>query len=72
MSLASIDGIEPTDCEDGNVRLTGYSPNQGRMEICRGNVWGSICANYFSTYDADVVCRMLGYSNGEMNESCIT
>ena len=57
------DGVEPSDCEDGDVRLTGVLPNQGRVEICRGDIWGSVCNYYFSAYDADTICRMLGYYN---------
>ena len=58
-----LDGIEPTDCEDGDIRLTGGSQsNIGRVEICRGNVWGTVCYS-LSTYDANVICRTLGYLN---------
>ena len=31
-------------CQDGEVRLVGgSSPSEGRVEYCRGNVWGTIC-----------------------------
>ena len=54
--------IEPADCEDGSVRLSGESAQRGRVEICRGSVWGSVCFSYgFSNRDAAVICRMLGY-----------
>ena len=54
--------IEPTECEDGEVRLTGESPYRGRVEVCRGSVWGAVCSSYtFSRSDAAVICRMLGY-----------
>ena len=58
-----------TDCEEGDIRLSGDLPNQGRVEICRGNVWGSVC-NLYSYYDDDddddVICRMLGYNWGKI------
>ena len=44
------------------MRLSGDSPYQGRVEICRGSVWGSVCfSSSFSNNDATVICRMLGY-----------
>ena len=58
-----LGGVEPATCEDGAIRLTGKSPNRGRVEICRGNVWGSVCRYYHNQRDATVICRTLGYSN---------
>ena len=63
MSFPNIHCIDAmvSHCEDGSVRLVGESSHRGRLEICKGNVWGSVCyAYYFSTADSDVVCRMLG------------
>lgn len=55
-----------TSCEDGQIRLQGgVIENEGRVEICFGNVWGTICDDDWDSNDAAVVCRELGYSDGE-------
>ena len=63
--LQNLGGVQPTACEDGAIRLIGETSNRGRVEICRGNVWGSVCRyyNYFTHWDHHVMCRTLGYSN---------
>ena len=54
--------ISIAPCSDGDVRLAGANvDNEGRVEICKGNVWGTVCHSYFSTPEAQVVCRQLGY-----------
>ena len=50
-------------CSNGEVRLSeGSGPNEGRVEICYNQEWGTVCDNYWTTNDGKVVCRQLGYS----------
>ena len=46
---------------NGDIRLIG-GDNQGRVEVCYANQWGSVCDNGWSNIDAQVVCRQLGFS----------
>ena len=51
-----------TPCTNGDIRLAGgLSSNQGRVEICYNNQWGTVCDNSFTNIDARVVCRQLGF-----------
>lgn len=50
-----------TSCQDGAVRLVnGMTTESGRLEVCKNNIWGSVCGSGFDTTDAYVVCRELG------------
>ncbi|CAG0882026.1 unnamed protein product [Cyprideis torosa] len=64
---------EVVDCDDGSdedqercglplsIRLVaGKTPLEGRVEVRRFGIWGTICNDGFDEADARVVCRMLG------------
>ena len=49
-------------CTNGTMRLVGGpSPYKGRVEVCIGGCWGTVCGNDFDVQDTEVVCRELGY-----------
>ena len=51
-----------SDCSNGDVRLVGGSTdNEGNVQICYYNAWGSICDDSWESYDSMVVCRQLGF-----------
>ncbi|XP_035697094.1 deleted in malignant brain tumors 1 protein-like [Branchiostoma floridae] len=69
-SALQCDGA--TNCRDGEdencaerLRLVGGSgAHEGRLEVRPQDsyVWGTVCDDRFDMDDADVACRMLGYS----------
>lgn len=51
-------------CANGDVRLTGGDSRRGRLEICVGGEWGSVCGtSRWSNTEAQVVCRQLGFND---------
>ena len=54
--------LHKAGCEDGDVKLVdGSSTNEGRVEVCIDNQWGTVTDDGWSSSDAKVVCRQLGY-----------
>ena len=44
------------------MRLVGgQSAYEGRVEVCLSQRWGTVADDRWSTADAQVVCRQLGY-----------
>ena len=50
-----------TSCTNGAIRLSGgRDQNEGRVEVCRNGLWGTVSRSGWDSDDAMVACRQLG------------
>ena len=63
----------PSSCTTGDVRLVdGGGEMEGRVEVCRGGVWGAVYDYRWNFNDAQITCRQLGYpSVCELESICV-
>ena len=62
--------LEPTfliftaGCEDGDLRLVGGDhENEGLLEVCLGQRWGTVNRDGWTDTDTQVACGQLGFTD---------
>ena len=56
-------------CTQGDIRLVaGSASNEGRVEVCNNNQWGSVCDSGWGLEDAQVACRHAGFSGDSLRK----
>jgi hypothetical protein len=51
-----------------NIRIASGT-SSGLLEVFHDGQWGTVCDDGFSTTNANVACRELGYSSGYMTNA---
>ena len=62
------------NCTNGELRLVGGTTDyEGRVDICYGRKWGTVCRSSWDNREAMVVCSQLGYqSQGTLRYLTVT
>ena len=67
MILTDNDTPTRQECNEGDLRLTGSDmANEGNLEICQLDMWGSICNTEWSEANSNVACKELGFTAGNL------
>ena len=60
-------------CIDGDIRLAdGANSTEGRVEVCVGTAWTTICDEGWDDFAAIVICRELGFSHAGTSYTNLT
>lgn len=52
-------------CSNGEVRLVdGDSYKSGRVEVCSGALYGTVCDDIWDLRDANIACQQSGFPGG--------
>ena len=72
MELTTINNLDSIFLTDLRVKLTGPDNTEGAgvVEVYMDGQWGRVCDNSWDNWDADVVCRQLGFPAAESSTCC--
>ncbi len=63
--LREVNSFDNYEFDAGRLR-------HGRVEICKGESFTTVCSNEWDNADASVVCSQLGFArNGKLHSYCI-
>jgi len=63
--LAKVDNIDMVEKDIRIVDYKGTPTNEGRLEMRYEGIWGTICSQGNNRKSAKVICREVGYADGE-------
>jgi len=59
--------VDPSLSPADFTGFTAEPVKRGRVEIKHNGIWGTVCDDFFGENEAKVVCRMLGFSEEEVD-----